>query len=122
MEENRELTTRDISEIFKQEEVDISSYTVIRRLIEAGMAFKSPSSKSFLSNFQKANRLDFGRQNKNRNWNNVLFTEETTIKLPRNKSVWKRRGENIVVRRFKHYQKIHVWGSFSKFGFGRIYS
>ena len=122
MEQNRELTTRDISETLKQEGVDISSDTVRRRLIEAGMAFKSPSSKPFLSNLQKTNRLDFGRKNKYRNWNNVLFTDETTIKLsPRNKKVWKRRGENIVVRRFKHYQKIHVWGSFSKFGFGRIY-
>lgn len=28
--------------------------------------------------------------------------------------------KKIYQRKFKHYPKIHVWGCFSRFGFGRI--
>src|SRR5690242_5010095 len=34
--------------------------------------------------------------------------------------VWKKRGEKYYVATVKHPVKIHVWGCFSKYGFGKL--
>ena len=121
-EDNKEMSVKDLSQNLKEKGLSLSYSTIRRRLIEAGLKFGTASSKPFLTEIQKIYRVRFAKRNKNRNWNNVLFTDEATISLsPRNKRFWKRRGENVYIRRYKHYQKIHIWGSFSKFGFGKIY-
>lgn len=122
MENNKESSLKNFSQHVKTKGYGLSYSTIRRRLIESGLKFTSPTSKPFITEIQKIDRLRFARQHKTRNWNNVLFTDETTISLaPRNKKVWRRRRERVYKRRFKHYSKIHVWGCFSKFGFGKIY-
>lgn len=122
MENNKESSLKNFSQQLKTKGYSLSYSTIRRRLIEEGLKFTSPTSKPFLTEIQKIDRLRFAKQNKIRNWNNVLFTDETTISLsPRNKKIWRRRRERVYKRRFKHYSKIHMWGCFSKFGFGKIY-
>ena len=118
---DRELRLKDVSETMKKRGIDVSTETIRRRLLEAKLKFTSPLSKPSISKVQKKNRFKFAKQNRNRNWKYVLFTDETTIKLcSRPKKIWKKRGEKIYIRSQKHYPKIHVWGCFSSFGFGRI--
>jgi transposase len=121
MENDRALTSEDLSKEMKTRGVEISSSTIRRRLHEAGLQFSSPTLKPALETLHQTERLRFAKQNKRRNWNNVLFTDETTFNLkPRNRKIWKRRTEKIYMRRKRHYPKIHVWGCFGSKGFGQI--
>lgn len=66
-------------------------------------------------------RLKFARRNKNTDWSKVLFTEESTFQLHANaEKFWMKRRNKLTIRKVKHPQKIHVWGFFSKDGFGDL--
>jgi len=118
---NKELSTKDVSLELKSRGINLCKTTISSRLNEAGLKYASLTSKPLLTKTQIFQRLRFARENKNRNWNNVLFTDETSVSLgPRNKKIWKSRGERMYQRKAKHYPKIHVWGCFSNYGFGRI--
>ena len=62
---------------------------------------------------QKAARLQFWKYNKNRNWNNVFFTDESSFYL-RSPGInrWVPKNENNYVEKSKYTKKIHVWGAF----------
>ena len=62
---------------------------------------------------QKAARLQFWKYNKNRNWNNVFFTDESSFYL-RSSGInrWVPKKENNYVEKRKYMKKIHVWGAF----------
>ena len=62
---------------------------------------------------QKAARLQFWKYNKNRNWNNVFFTDESIFYL-RSPGInrWVPKNENNYVEKSKYTKKIHVWGAF----------
>jgi len=106
IENDRELSTIDISEEMKTRGVSLSSTTIRRRLTEAGFKFSSPTSKPSLTKLHQTERFRFAKQNKNRNWNKILFTDETTFYLkPRMKKIWKRRRERILFRKKKIFSK-----------------
>jgi hypothetical protein len=78
--------------------------------------------KPLLSDNHCEKRLEWGKANSNRNWNNVIFSDETTIKLYTNrKRVWHKPGKKMVVRTVKHPAKVHFWGCMSAQGFGKLY-
>ena len=72
-----------------------------------------PSSKSENEVEQKAARLQFWKYNKNMNWNNVFFTDESSFYL-RSPGIkrWVPKNENNYVEKSKYTKKIHVWGAF----------
>ena len=57
-----------------------------------------------------------------RNWDNVIFTDETSMwgYVSRNRT-WTTVDNRLVQRTVKHPIKVHVWGCFSKQGFGRLH-
>ena len=117
----KEANTQNIARELTSLGLNISSRTVHRRLTERGFRYSYPTQKPALTKKQKSSRLSFAKQNGSRNWNNVIYTDETSVSLgPRTKKIWKRRGEKVYTRRKSHYEKVHVWGSFSRKGFGKI--
>ena len=73
-----------------------------------------PSSKSENEVEQKVARLQFWKYNKNRNWNNVFFTDESSFYL-RSPGInrWVPKNENnYVEKKNKYTKKIHVSGAF----------
>ena len=57
--------------------------------------------------------MQFWKYNKNRNWNNVFFTDESSFyfrSLGINR--WVPKNENNYVEKSKYTKKIHVWGAF----------
>ena len=59
--------------------------------------------------------------NKQTNWNNIIFSDESTFQLFSNKrKVCRRVGQIVKVFKMKHAAKVHVWGCFSASGFGRL--
>ena len=64
-------------------------------------------------------RLAWATENVDRDWSNVLFSDEasfwTWVPIKR---AWSDAGERFLQRTVKHTIKIHVWGCFSQRGFG----
>lgn len=119
--ENRELTTSEIAAFLERSGVKISPRSISRRLNKLGFSYTKPSSKPLLTKNHRKKRLIFARENRFRNWNNVIFTDEATFKLsPNFQKIWRRRGTRAYQRTLKHPKKIHIWGCFSSNGFGRI--
>jgi transposase len=119
--QNAEESSKVIARKLKRKKVSISDRTVRRRLNEAGLQSLAPTVKPLLTDRHRKGRSEWAKANKDRDWNQVIFTDETTIKLFRNKiRVWRRPGQRIVVRSVKHPVKVHVWGCLSAQGFGRI--
>jgi hypothetical protein len=121
-ESSSESSLSHLSNILKDQGVNVSPMTIQRRLHEADFFYGSPLSKPLLTEDHRKRRLVFARRNARRDWSKVLFSDEKTFHLftvPR--KVWRRKGRSYVVRTVKHPLKIHTWGCFSAAGFGKLY-
>jgi transposase len=117
----RDIVSGEISKKLKKNGVDVSSRTVRRRLRENGGSYGPPLMKPLLTEAHREKRLLWARQHKRFNWDNVVFTDEKTFELHRGgKKVWRLPGTTKIVRKVKHPPKLHVWGCFSKRGFGQL--
>ena len=65
------------------------------------------------------NRLTWATENIDRDWSNVLFSDEASFRsrVPM-KRAWSAAGERFLQQTVKHSIKIHVWGCFSQRGIG----
>jgi transposase len=115
------ITSRDITNKLNRKGVMINERTVQRRLNEAGARYNRPLSKPLLTEVHRKNRLKWARDHKDTNWEQVIFSDETTIRLNSVKGlVWNLPGKKKIVRTVKHPIKVNVWGCFSNKGFGCI--
>ena len=118
----RSSTLADISISMSKKGTDISSTTVRCRLNDQGLYKLKPLLKPLLSDINTINRLKWAKANKNTDWSQVIFTDETTIsQFGKPKQVWRKKGEIIKAPSVKHSIKVHVYGCFSEKGFGNIY-
>lgn len=116
------VTTHDIKHRLKKKRVSISHETIRRRLHEAGGKFGPPMSKPLLTEDHMKNRLKWAKDHLSTDWDQVIFSDETTIYLNQVKGrVWNLPGKKKVARTVKHPTKVNVWGCFSSRGFGRIF-
>ncbi|CAF2995742.1 unnamed protein product [Rotaria sp. Silwood2] len=101
--------------------IKISETTLRRRFKEAGVQSMKPTSKSLLTNDHIKKRLEWATQHQDVDWNQIVFTDESSFHMKQViRRVWKKRGEKYYVLTVKHPVKIHVWGCFSKHGFGKL--
>jgi transposase len=115
------VTSRDITNRLAKTGVNVSERTVRRRLNEAGAKYNQPLSKPLLTEGHREKRLKWAQDHKAMDWNQVIFSDETTVRLNSVKGlVWNLPGKKKVVRTVKHPIKVNVWGCFSSQGFGRI--
>ena len=118
---NHDVTSIEIQRELEKRGVEISDRTIRRRLNDAGGKFVKETQKPLLSERHRSNRLKWAKNHQNYNWDNVVFTDESTFQLYRsNRKVWQFIGRRKVFRTVKHPQKIHVWGCFSASGFGKL--
>jgi hypothetical protein len=82
-------------------------------------------SKPLLSDKHKARRLRFCDDNSNRDWRQVLFTDEKTFEVfgrPKNDYIYARSREEVPFRQtVKHPPKLHVWAGMSYWGKTELY-
>jgi len=58
---------------------------------------------------------------RNQDWENVVFTDESTFQLFANPTKrWVHKNLGIQFRKVKHPTKVHVYGCFSNSGFGKL--
>lgn len=114
-------TSRDLTDQMTKKGVKISERTVRRRLTEAGAKYNRPLSKPLLTEGHRKKRLNWARNHGTMDWDHVIFSDETTIRLNSVKGcLWNLPGRKKVIRTVKHSAKVNVWGCFSSRGFGRI--
>ena len=75
------VTSRDITNQLNRKRVKINERTVRRHLNEGGGRYNRPLLKPLLTENHRTNRLKWAHDHKAMNWNQVVFTDETTIRL-----------------------------------------
>ena len=99
----------------------MSERTVRWCLNEAGAKYNKPISKPLLTEHPQERRLKWVLTHQDIDWNQVILSDETTIRPNLVKGlVWNLSGKKKVVRTVKYPIKVNVWGYFSSKGFGRI--
>ncbi|CAF1354373.1 unnamed protein product, partial [Rotaria sordida] len=115
------ITTKQVQEELEDRGVNISRRTVENRLIEAGFNYSKPLSKPLLSPKHQRNRLIWAKSMKNYDWNKIIVSDETTIRLNAvKKYFWQRSGERKVILTVKYPLKVNIWGCLPVKGFGRV--
>ena len=105
----------------KRKRVEISERIVRRRLKEAGVKYNRLIAKPLLTERHRENRLKWAQEHQATNWDQVIFSDETTVRLNSVKGlVWNLPGKKKMVRTVKHPIKVNIWGCFSSRGFGRV--
>jgi len=108
-EKHPELTSAGIADKLKRKGVVISDRTVRRRLNQAGFVFGETLRKPLLSERHCKQRLVWAKANMERDWSNVIFSDETIIRLNMyRKKVWHKVGRRVVVRTVKHPAKLNI--------------
>lgn len=114
-------STAQIAARLSKKGVSISTTTLRRRFKEAGFESMKPTSKPLLTNDHIEKRFNWALQHKDMDWNQVIFTDESSFHMKKViRRVWKKRGQHYYVSTTKHPVKVHIWGCFSKYGFGRL--
>lgn len=121
-ERNPDLTLKKGQEKLAQKNIIISLMTIRRRLLEHGVAWRNTRMKPLLNEKHIEKRLEWAKENLNRDWRDVIFTDEASFWawVPRRKA-WSKRGNPVLQRSIKHPVKLHVWGCFNARGFGILY-
>jgi transposase len=119
---NNLLTTSEIENNIK-EILDVSQSTINRRLCEYGYDYKKPQKRPLLTVNQKYYRLKWAKEHKKTNWDNIIFSDETSIwKGVSNTKRWINSNDNNDYDKVVKYPlKRQVWGSISKLFPSQIY-
>lgn len=118
---NPHLTLRQAKEKLLKKGINLSIYTIRARLKEIQVEYRSTIQKPLLTEKQVKRRLEWAHVNKDRDWTNVMFTDESSFwVMTTRRNVWRKKNEMVLQRTVKHPVKVHVYGCFSYTGFGRL--
>lgn len=119
---NPSLSLRQGQAKLKQKGLDISHVTIREHLRANNLKWRSTLKKPLLSEKHVARRLAWAQENIDRDWSNVVFSDEASVWgfviVPR---AWCSSPNQFVQRTVKHPIKVHLWGCFSKKGFGVLH-
>lgn len=104
-----------------QKGVRVSINTIRRRLEEFDVKNRSTQYKPLLTEKHIEKRLTWANENLDRDWSNVVFTDESSFVVYNYwRKAWTTKSNRFVQRTVKHPKKVHVYGCFSSKGFGRL--
>jgi transposase len=127
---NRKFTSRRLMIEMNAAGVQLSSRTVRRRLIEAGLRAYRPRKKPRLTETMKKKRLQWAKQFAKwtvDDWKRVCFSDESTLEILDDNCRYVRRrpGEEFLPQclkeKVKHPTKVMVWSVISPHGPGRLH-
>ena len=116
---NPTLRLREAKAKLAEKGLHVSINTRRRRLAKTKVQYRPTRHKPLLSEVHMEKRLVWARENVDRDWPNVLFSDKASfwawvpIKRARSDA-----DQRFLQRNVKHTIKIHVWRCFSQRGFG----
>lgn len=120
--DNPGLSLRSAQSKLRQKGIDLSLNTIRSRLRENELSFRSTLKKPLLSQKHVQKRLNWAKENLDRDWGNVIFTDESSFWAWSSLSkAWISKHNRFLKRTVKHPIKVHVWGCFCKRGFGCLF-
>lgn len=120
-EKNPLLSLRGGQSILRKKGVHVSCDLIRRRLMAHDVKYRSTVKKPLLSEKHVQNRLAWANEHLDRDWDNIIFSDEASFWAHSSVShTWCSRSKRLIQRTVKHPVKVHVWGCFSKQGFGTL--
>lgn len=121
-EKNSRLSLRGGQAVLLKKGLDVSCDTIRRRLLAHDVKFRSVIKKPLLSENHVKKRLTWAQENLDRDWDNVIFSDEASFWARSSVThTWCTHANKFIQRTVKHPVKVHVWGCFSKQGFGTLH-
>jgi len=121
IESEKAKSSNEVAQKLSDKGIRVSARTVQRRLNKQGFHYGKRIRKPLLSPIHIEKRLKWAVANKDRDWNRVIFSDESLfVKNYQLKSVWKRHNEVKLIRTTKHCVQVSMWGCFSAQGFGKL--
>jgi transposase len=119
---SKHYSTRSITKLVKSKLPALSHTTIYRRLKEAGLKYQMPLLKPLINLDHKEKRFTWALKHRDFDWSKCIFTDESTFQLFESpEKQWQSNTKRSIYTKVKHPQKLHVWGCFSYFGFGRLF-
>jgi len=97
-------------------DLKVGEQTVRDELSRLDYAAVLPKRVPLLDQNAKKNRLEWARKHRRYNWDNVIFSDETTLQMFRNTCLAWSRGGKPMAPMAKHPFKLNVWAAISKRG------
>jgi len=113
MKQNKFYTSGEIKIILSEKNINVSEDTIIRRLHEMNYSYKNPIKKPLMSINAINNRYLWATENQKTEWENVIFSDESSISIGFTGKRWVFMDEDDFEYVVKHSIKIHVWGYIS---------
>ena len=125
---NDELTDSDLMDMmqdkFGRKAIRYSMRTLARARQDLGWAFGTARYCQAIRESNKLKRVEWCEQHflEEENFNNVIFMDKSTVQLENYcRKCFRQRGAPRKMKyKFKHPQKVHVWGGISKRGATKI--
>jgi len=118
MQEDDETTATQLQSLLAHHGVYVSLSTILRSRKQLGWNFRGSAYCQLIREANKIKRLEFALANSNDTFEDVIWSDESTIQLETHRRrCYRKRGEKPHLKpRPKHPIKVHVWAGISKKG------
>lgn len=114
-EKNSCLSLRGGQAVLRKKGLNVLCDTIRRRLLAHEVKFRSTIKKPLLFEKHIKKRLTWAKENLDRDWNNVIFSDEASFWACSSIThTWCTHANRFIHRTVKHPVKVHVWGSLSQ--------
>lgn len=122
MQNDDETTATQLQAILASRQVYVSLATIVRNRTELGWTYRGSAYCQLIRQQNKDKRLDWASTYLHDSFDNVIWTDETTVQLESHKRYcYHKKGEKPHPKpRAKHPVKVHVWAGISKAGATRV--
>ena len=108
-EKNPSLTLRQAQKQLEKKGIKLAISTIKRRLEDSDIKYRSTLQKPLLSEKHVSMRYAWAQKNISRNWDNVIFSDESSFwAWVLKKRAWTSKGNPMLQRTVKHPVKVHV--------------
>ena len=115
MEKDDEMTGVELQKLLAKNDIQVASSTALRWRTELGWTSKGTSYCQMIREANEEKRLEWAEKNKDMSFEDVIYTDETTVQLETHRrTCCYRRGQKPRYKpKPKHPVKVHVWAGIS---------
>ena len=118
MQQDDETTATQLQALLAERQIYVSLATIVRNRCQLGWIYRGSAYCQLIRQANKMKHLQWAQQNLNDNFDDVIWSDETTVQLENHHRFCYRkdREKPLPKPRPKHPIKVHVWAGISKRG------